>query len=282
MVFHINDMVDCLGRKIMNGDVLELPHLKDYYALDSSIPVALKRFFVVSDCTNASEGFGPSWWPHLWRCKINPLTDSQEYKDILNQLSAGDNTTANLASVSSTLSKYQQINDAIIAEAELDVPYSGYDTSHLYFPSITPTYEPGDPVGLTADAFSPTADDASPGNSADSAVLSADIKPEGYLTGDGLVPNGLPCAVGIAFPAQPTAGDFCLRTDYFPNRLFRYDGRRWVKIEDNVRTDLTPGPNNKTQRSLFVNDTSTFTDGTGTHPVRQSLSKALTPEADNQ
>jgi hypothetical protein len=282
MVFHINDMIDMLGRKIINGDVFELPHLKDYNSLDTTVPVALKRFYVVSDCTNASEGFSQTWWPHLWRCKLNPLTDSQEYKDILNQLAAGDNTTANLASVSSTLSKYQQINDAIIAEAELNVPLSGYDASHLYYESITPIGTAGDPFGLTADAgLNPTADNSYAGDTADSAVLSTDTKVQGYLTADGSIPNGAPCAVGIAFPNLATLGDFCLRTDYFPNRLFRYNGNYWVKMEDNVRTDLTPGSNNKTQRSLFVNDTATFTDGTGTYNVRQSLSKAFTPEADN-
>ena len=42
------------------------------------------------------------------------------------------------------------------------------------------------------------------------------------------------------------------------------------------------GPNNKTQRSIFVNDTSTYTNNEGqTLPTRQSLSKALTPKADN-
>jgi hypothetical protein len=282
MVFHINDMVAMLGRKIMNGDVFELPHLKDYNSLDTSVPVALKRFYVVSDCTNASEGFTPTWWPHLWRCKLNPLTDSQEYKDILNQIAAGDDTTANLASITSTLSKYQQVNDAIIAEAELNVPYSGYDASHLYYQSITPAGDPGDPAGLTADAgLNPTADDSYAGNTADSAVLSTDTKVQGYLTADGSIPNGLPVAVGIAFPAPATTGDFCLRTDYFPNRLFRYNGTYWVKIEDNLRTELTPGPSNQTQRSLFVNDASTFTDALGTHTTRQSLSKALTPSADN-
>jgi hypothetical protein len=70
----------------MPGDVIELMHLKDYYPLDDSLPVALKRFYVISDCNNAAEGYSATWWPHLWRVKINPLTDSQEYKDILNQI----------------------------------------------------------------------------------------------------------------------------------------------------------------------------------------------------
>ena len=49
MTFHLNDMVDLIGRKLMNGDVLELPHLTDYNSLDQNVPAALKRFFVVSD-----------------------------------------------------------------------------------------------------------------------------------------------------------------------------------------------------------------------------------------
>jgi hypothetical protein len=67
MVFHINDMIATLGRKLMAGDVIELMHLRDYYPLDDSLPVALKRFYVISDCNNAAEGYSATWWPHLWR-----------------------------------------------------------------------------------------------------------------------------------------------------------------------------------------------------------------------
>jgi hypothetical protein len=41
MNFHLKSSVESLGRKIMAGDVIELPHLKDEYALDNSL-VALK------------------------------------------------------------------------------------------------------------------------------------------------------------------------------------------------------------------------------------------------
>jgi hypothetical protein len=105
---------------------------------------------------------------------------------------------------------------------------------------------------------------------------------QGYLTGDTHAPNGLPVTTGIAFPLNPVAGDYTLRLDYKPNRMFRYDGRRWVKIEDNVRTDLNNGPNNKTQRSGFVNNSDTVsTSDRGTIPSRQSLSEILKPRADN-
>lgn len=286
IVFHINDMIDTIGRKLMAGDVVELQHLKDYNPLDDTLPVALKRFYVISDCNNAAEGFSPTWWPHLWRCKINPLTDSQEYKDILEQIKvdeeiAGVGGNISLGSVSSIINKYQEINDAILREAETNVPYSGYDTSYLYVkPATEDNYYPTDPAGVTTDSGNISGDTTS--TTSGSGIDSPGEPVKGYLTGTGSAPNGLPVSVGITFPANALIGDYALRTDYLPNRLFRYDGRRWVKMEDNVRTSLTPGPDNNTQRSNFVNDTETFSNNRGNITVRQSLSKALRPEADNQ
>ena len=285
MVFHINDMVATLGRKLMPGDVIELMHLKDYYPLDDSLPVALKRFYVISDCNNAAEGYSATWWPHLWRVKINPLTDSQEYKDILNQIKVdvdpftGNTGNVTLGSVSSIINKYLEINDAILREAETNVPFSGYDIDHIYIKPTDPSGGPGDPVGVTADNGAVTADEVVVDS--DAGTVSPDATVQGYLTGDGKTPNGLPVTSGIAFPSNPLVGDYALRTDYLPNRLFRWDGRRWVKIEDNVRTTLTPGSSSQTLRSGFINNTNTYVNNTGEVAERQSLSQALKPKADN-
>lgn len=284
MVFHINDMVEALGRKIMPGDVLELQHLKDYYPLDNSLPVALKRFYVVGDCQNAAEGYSATWWPHLWRVKVNPLTDSQEFKSLLDQIKVdeeipGMGGNISLGSVSSIINKYQEINDAILAEAEVNVQYSGYDTTHLYIKPVDTSNSPGDPASITSDNYVVTSDSIAV--TADTGILSPDSTIPGWLVGDGQAPNGLPVTSGISFPPNPAVGDYALRTDYLPNRLFRWDGRRWVKIEDNVRTNLTPGPQNQTQLSGFINNTNTFTNNSGEVVERQSLSKALSPKADN-
>ena len=103
------------------------------------------------------------------------------------------------------------------------------------------------------------------------------------MSGDGTAPNGLPVGNGIVFPDNPNLGDYFLRLDYLPNRLFRFSGSRWAKIEDNVRTNLTPGAvDNLTQRAGYVNNTNTYTDGEGnTHNELQPLSRILTPKADN-
>jgi hypothetical protein len=104
----------------------------------------------------------------------------------------------------------------------------------------------------------------------------------GYLTGDDMAPNGLPVTPGVSFPFNPSKGDYCLRLDYFPNRLFRFSGANWLAISEDVRTPLDWGPQNETQRSSFVNNTYTVpTSDQGNIPSRQSLSELLKPQADN-
>jgi len=80
---HYNDMIDIVGRKLMVGDVLELPHLLDYNPLKETIPVALKRFYSITDANFSSEGFSQTWYPHMWRIKCEPLVDSEEFSQIL-------------------------------------------------------------------------------------------------------------------------------------------------------------------------------------------------------
>ncbi len=266
--FHLNDMIDTLGRKIMVGDVMEMPFLKDYYPIDDTIPVALKRFYVVQDATRAAEGFSPLWYPHLWRVKLQPLVDAQEYKDIINNIDMNgdgviDSNDQALGELLSTYNKLIEINDAVVQRAEDDVPKSGYDTSTIYTLAVGPDGLPSDPSALDASQATHTLgsaviDASSTIDDASDQYLTSTVKVEGYLTGDGLPPNGASVAAGLSFPTNPHQGDFYLRLDYVPNRLFRYDGRRWVKVEDAVRTNLTPGVNNTTQRSGFVNNTEKF------------------------
>jgi hypothetical protein len=92
IVVHYNDMIEQVGRKLMVGDVIELPHLLDYDPLDSAkVPVALKRFMQITDTNWASEGFSPTWYPHLWRIKCEPLVNSEEFAQILAEPTSTDN-----------------------------------------------------------------------------------------------------------------------------------------------------------------------------------------------
>ena len=287
MHLHLRNCVDTLGRKIMAGDVLELPHLKDEYALDDA-SVALKRFYVVQDVTRASVGFSQTWYPHLLRVKCVPLVDSQEYSEILDAAS-GATDGSSLRDLISTYNQNIAVNDAIIAQAEADAPLSGYDTKQLYVVPQNPdgTVAIEDTTNVDVDASSET-------HSLDASYILKSPEKDfyvGYLTGDGKPPNGAPYSFGITFPTAAIEGQFHLRTDYFPNRLFRYSGHTWIMYEQDVRMTLTNKPKDgvaadnsvtrQTQRTGFINNNTTATIAGQIVPERQALSKILKPRADN-
>jgi hypothetical protein len=448
-------MIEQFGRKLMVGDVIELPHLLDYNPLKETIPVALKRFYQITDANYASEGFSQTWFPHLWRIKCEPLVDSEEFSQILqepinqdNYLGLWDNTRPyppgyiisfgdknyesitdvpigvsppdptywrlseeqNLKDILATYNKNIAINNANLEEAQRILPKSGYDQSNLY---VVPTYgeyetntqlsdkynQPAPPINvevpnssapvmphgtvalirnpafqvaspvikvsrsiirsiwdMSADmdlssgmlesfvqvnlekiTIAPRLSDTGSGpvegtsilsivpiggvtgpyGTADNTYATADQDPDapgftgtqpygpdtmdyradcdprfqyiarssprsfgyttGYLTGDGQAPNGFPTGAGIAFPQTPQVGDYFLRIDYSPQLLFRWDGRMWVRISENVRTETGFNATNTSQLSGFINNENqtTLTNGS-TVPQAQPLSSILT------
>jgi len=461
---HYNDMIQLVGRKLMVGDVIELPHLLDYNPLKETIPTALKRFMQITDANYASEGFSPTWFPHLWRIKCEPLVDSEEFTQILNApidqdtylgiwdkdktypagyvITYGDknykslidvpagimppdptywqlDTADNLKDILATYNKNIEINNAALVEAERLVPKSGYNSNDFY---IVPTYgeyssngvlsrainNPAPPIGvntnggapvtttgtvmmvrsakyknaspvikipkaaiksiwnMTADmgyekldifgtthletiTLAPERSDTNSGpvrgetiltvvsngqitgpyGTADNTYATADANPElpgftgtinqqmdyradcdpafqfiarssprsfgysgGYMTGDGTAPNGFPTGTvgldgaslsgaGISFPQNPQVGDYFLRIDYFPQLLYRWDGRMWVRISSNVRTQTGFTEANQSQLSGFINDRAETKLTNGTYvPQRQALSTILALKPD--
>ena len=306
---HINNSVDLLGRKIMPGDVFELPNLREEYIPDINNPqnfaAAIKKYYVVEEINRAAEGFSATWYPHLYRVKLKPIIAGQEYADILNQPANTDtyagafdpdktyypgqtvmyngqlytvinsvgsagtdlsppNPLAWVASTENTLgdliSNYNislEVNAAVIAEAETDAPLSGYETSQYYTLAVDP---------LTGRSLLNTVDDTVDSIS-DIDGFAGDVNAppvrdgyKGYLLEDGKQPNGTFASdaqfgFGIQFPAGPVRGDTFLRTDYLPNRLFLWDGARWVKQEDNVRMTMTNTDTRQTLKTRFVNNT---------------------------
>ena len=356
ITFHINDTVEKLSRKIIAGDVIELPHLKDDHALND-LSFAIKRFYVVEEVNRAAEGFSVTWYPHLYRAKCKPLVDSQEFKQILDGIANSDadkgtynsaityypgdivtgpdgkqyeviqevtgieppNTTyyklpTTLKDIVSTYEKEMQLTQAVLDQAEADAPKSGYDTSKFWTLQreddgttslITADNDQINQYSADAETQATDADgnllydaDGNPimaGLNASSAFTSADGKGYvGYLTKDGVPPNGAQLTAGLSFPGNPVEGQFCLRTDYLPNRLFRFNGTRWMKFEDNVRmtmsnlgaSDVATGATfeghdvRQTQKTSFVNNTKTDVIDGHVTKEKQSLSKALRPQAD--
>ncbi len=291
ITFHLRGIVELLGRKIMAGDVLELPHLKDEYALGDDL-VALRRFYVVTDVVRPATGYSQTWYPHLVRAKCEPLVDGQEYKEILDQ-DSGDGENS-LRDILSTYNQNIAINNQIIAQAEEDANLSGYDTSHFYILPLKDdkqTLDVRDTTDMDVDA-------SYEGTAADASSIFVTPDKDVYITtvyqGDGVPPNGAPYTFGIEYPFNPGIGAYHLRTDYLPNRLFRFNGSSWEYVESNVRMTMTnkpvtgvPAPDAQTRHTQigsFINNNNTATIAGRVVEERQSLSKALKkrqgPEAD--
>lgn len=241
MNFHIESMVEALGRKLMPGDVLELPHLRDDLLLGSAD--AINRFYVVQEGARPAEGYDPGWWPHLWRVKLGPITDSQEYRDILG-------TGEEEGDLRNLISKYQaeiDINDAVLEMAQQEVQFDPQwrDHAHLYYDAEVP-----------------------------------DKPTIGFDFGGTIPPNGKQIVgSGSTFPLETAQdGDYFLRTDFTPNRLFQKSGNRWIRIGDDNRQRWAAA--NKVLTTFINNDrTSTLSDGEQA-PEKTNLSKVVRPRTD--
>ena len=272
LTVHMNDIVERLGRKPMSGDVIEFPHMKEDYSLDESIPIALKRYYVIEDVNRAAEGFSATWWPHLLRLKLKTLVDAQEFRDIIGDAT----TTGSIANYMSTYNREKTINDQVVAQAELDSPKAGFNYKQYY---VAPIDERGN---IRTDNVQST-DRVSSNKTINATIDTPASSHYGfYLDGDGVAPNGNPAGFGITFPTSNVdTGDYFLRTDYLPNRLFRYDGLRWIKIEDSVRITMSNTDTKENWKTKFVNASGTTNINGLTVDQRQSLSNALKPKADN-
>lgn len=240
LVIHLNNMIDILGRKVISGDVIELPHLRDDALLDET-KGAINQYYQVEEATRAAEGFSPTWYPHLWRLKLKPLTDSPEFSDILG---TGENED-DLKNILSSYNTEIGISEAIVAAAEQAVPERNFETAHLYV-------VPGQDYGRQY---------------------------PWVFAGDGKPPNGAePLGSGPSFPVNAQENDYWLRTDYEPNILYRKCGRHWLRIEvDYARTWRTA---HRILESFINNkNKTTLNDGT-IIDQKQDIKKAVKPRAD--
>ena len=100
-----------------------------------------------------------------------------------------------------------------------------------------------------------------------------------YFPGDGSPPNGISIVgSGDAMPLDANDGEYYLRTDFTPNRLFKKQGSRWIKISDDNKRVWSAA--NKILTSFINNDNiTTNTDGT-TQAEKTNMSKAVKPKAD--
>jgi hypothetical protein len=254
--FHLNDMLARCGRRLIIGDVIELPHLRDDSipgASPETEPPAINKFYVITDAHKATDGYSATWYGHIWVIKCKPMTASQEFADILGQEATdpfGLPTGNTIGDIMDTGSNDLDVNEQVLELAINNFRKRNYETQQFWI-------KPG-------------------------SELAGEYP--WVFAGDGIPPNGYESlGSGKTFPEGAAVGDYYLRTDYRPSTLFRRLNIGWQIQEINYREqDWTP-----THRLMwdFVNNTedTTFKDG-DVQAQRQGLSKTVTikkpPETD--
>lgn len=257
---HLRASVETIGRKFMPGDVLELPHLRDDLLLDEAAP-AINKFYVITAVNRAAGGYSPLWWPHILRLEIEPITDSQEYQNLLQRKiegdglggiggwgSSGDGGPQTLQDILSDFQNQMKVNDALVEQARTEVDKRNFETRHLY---VVPGGEDGS------------------------------LYPW-IFAGDGHPPNGAELAsTGTAFPDPNSTdlneGDWFLHVGYEPAVLYQYRNGAWKRNSVDYRKDWV-----QAHRILasYVNNRN-VNDIQGERVTeRQALSKVGKPRAD--
>lgn len=270
--FHYNDMVELLGRKMISGDVIELTNSRD----TTSEGVSVNEYYVVQDALYSAPGHSHTWYPHLWKVRAKQMPASAEYQDILdkqakNDTIGGEGDGTGLMpfgwadviqpdgslgfgpdpKVVDAFTRYCSIlnvTDGVVAEAAKN---AFYDPKFLETPHLWITLDP------------------------DTGYPMADY----WASGDGVPPNGAPLkGIGEKFPDDMADGEYFLRIDYVPDRLFQKQGSCFKRIEDDLRTVWT-GYNKRLDTFIDNINTTALDDGTVVKQ-RQSLSKVLEPIVD--
>lgn len=271
--FHYQDMVDTIGRKLIAGDVLEFPNMRDTPV--GNDVAAINRFYVVQDALWAANGYGPKWFPHIWLVKAQLMTASPEFQPIIDQSSSGataggvgenigimpegwansvDSNGNPISSKSkdiknslSLLCKYLNITDQVIKEAEDNVFFDPvfFQSANLY-------------VYLDENKYP--------------CVIN-------YMSGMYMPPNGAPLAgIGVKFPNNMQDGEYYLRTDYHPERLFQKQGNCFKYIEENLLRTWTAY--NKVLDSYIQNNNVTVMPNGETFAEKQPISTVVQQKVD--
>ncbi len=245
--FHHNGMLEHLGRKIIPGDVLELPHQRDDALLDEG--KAINKFYVVEDASRATSGYSSTWLSHIWRVKVVPMTNSQEYGDILDKANKdpfGLDTGGTLKDMLGPVLSDLDINADLLDLAQIDVFARNFDTRQFY---LVPPEDSSNPNSW-------------------------------IFSGDGTPPNGgYLLDAGNEYPDEAPLDSYFLRTDYSPHALFKKTQQGWRMQE----LDYRRGRWSAAHRILedFINETGTVTMEDGTvMAAKQALSKLIKPKPD--
>ncbi len=160
------------------------------------------KWYEVSSIVWSPTGYDPTYNRHVSAITLRPLRHQQEFLDLFNRK---DEYGQTLAKQMSNLDAMQAVTQANQELATEHVNTTWFDTTILYFCPDHPSRQPY------------------------------------RWTGDGKPDNGEPVNQGSDFPVDPVPGDWFVRMDFVPNRLYRYmENNRWKLMEKDQKREWQP------------------------------------------
>lgn len=270
--FHLNDHIEKVGRRLMTGDVIEVVHMRDDTSLDGNSP-PIKKFYVIKEAIRPTTGFAPTWHNHIWRVTCSPIVDTQEYRDILhNQNKTLSDEDFNWFTENILVGESDAgVKDTSVTNETPNNPQSILDITYRQTSVLEEYYKEqvDKRSNYVRHLYFKEGDDLSKQNLI-----------RWMLNGEGFPDNftGTAIVSGDTFPTNPIEGDFFIRNDYSPERLFKRVGKRWRAINDVWRQEWVPAHrilesyiNNERQTSIGIREDQTFDE-------RQPVSKVILPK----
>ncbi len=160
------------------------------------------KWYEVSSIVWSPTGIDIMYARHVSAIILRPMRHQQEFLDLFHRM---DEYGKNLAEQMSNVDAMLSITQANQEKAREYVNTTWFDTTLLYFCPEHP-----------------------------------DRKPYRW-TGDGKPDNGEPVNQGADFPPVPVIGEWFLRVDFVPNRLYRFtENQRWKLMEKDNKREWQP------------------------------------------
>lgn len=132
---HVGTMEAELGRRLIPGDVIEMPHLRD---VDQMGRVANKWYEVRKHAWSPS-GMDPMWNRHIMGVVLRPLRHQQEFLDLFERR---DEYGKTLAEQARTLDQQLALTEANQELANRQAPTTWFDTTLMWFDPDHPRRKP--------------------------------------------------------------------------------------------------------------------------------------------
>ena len=161
------------------------------------------KWYEVSSIVWSPTGYDPMYARHISAIVLKPLRHQQEFLDLFDRIDEYGKTLAEQMSNQDAMLALTQANQELARE---NVNTTGWDTTILYWCPDNPQRHPY------------------------------------RWTDDGVPDNGELVSRGVDFPPNPGDGDWFLRIDLVPSRLYRFesDRRRWKIMEIDHKREWQP------------------------------------------